>query len=412
MKIFEGRKDYQLAYKICEILQAKGFIAYIAGGAVRDFILERSPGDFDVATSATPEQVEALFPKTVGVGKVFGVILVVEEGLEIEVASFRKDGLYVDGRRPESVQYSSPAEDAERRDFTMNAIFYDPINKKIHDFVGGEADIKNKLLRAVGEAKARFQEDHLRILRALRQATELGFQIEKKTWQAICDLQYLAKQVSGERYFAEMSKLLMSEQVEKGLCLLADSGIEKNINLDPWSRKQSILADRWFRFFFSLHSSVLSLSGSHLSTVQTAQTQTTAQAIKHGFAAQLSQLKCSKELKHSLQKGFFWFENNFLELSVGALVEKNFDPDYQRGFIEFFMLPKTASETEIYKKVQGLLLKFNHLKPEAFLKAQDLPKLQGASLGKALKESYFAQLEGVVKTKQEALDWCQQRFAC
>ena len=163
------------ALAVAERLIAAGHRALFAGGCVRDRLLGRTPGDHDVATSATPEQVEALFPRALTVGARFGVVVVPVEGGNVEVATFRADGRYVDGRRPEGVVFSDPPTDASRRDFTVNGLFEDPVTGEVLDYVGGRADLAARLLRAIGDPEARFREDHLRLLRAVRFAVRLGF---------------------------------------------------------------------------------------------------------------------------------------------------------------------------------------------------------------------------------------------
>ena len=160
MDLYRQNKQFLLAEMICESLQAKGFEALLAGGCVRDFLLGRVPADFDVATKATPDQVEALFPKTIPVGKKFGVIVVIDtvSGAQVEVASFRKDGDYQDGRRPESIELTNAEEDSKRRDFTVNGLFYDLATKKVLDYVDGLEDLKLKRIRAIGNPTLRFKE--------------------------------------------------------------------------------------------------------------------------------------------------------------------------------------------------------------------------------------------------------------
>src|ERR1039457_3219469 len=168
-----------IAKKIAERLQSAGFAAFWVGGCVRDFLLGREPQDFDIATDARPEQVEKLFKKTIPVGKKVGVIIIVEEGHQFQVATFRAEADYQDGRRPEKIIFANAEADALRRDFTVNRLFYDPLTEKIHDWVGGEKDLCAKIIRTIGSPEERFGEDHLRMLRAVRFAARLGFEIEQ-----------------------------------------------------------------------------------------------------------------------------------------------------------------------------------------------------------------------------------------
>src|SRR5436853_7795770 len=157
-------------------LRESGHLAYLAGGCVRDIVRGETPKDFDIATDANPEAVQKLFPHTYAVGAHFGVILVVENGFQFEVATFRADDVYVDGRRPVSVHFSSPQEDAKRRDFTINGMFLDPVANEVIDFVGGRADLAASLVRAIGDPAQRFTEDRRRMLRAVRFATVLDYE--------------------------------------------------------------------------------------------------------------------------------------------------------------------------------------------------------------------------------------------
>ena len=173
------------ARKVAAHLREQGHIAYFAGGCVRDMVRGLTPKDFDIATDARPETVQKLFPRTYAVGAHFGVIIVLENGFQFEVATFRSDDAYIDGRHPSAVHFSSPEEDAKRRDFTINGMFYDPVADEVIDLVGGRADIAAKLVRAIGDPAKRFAEDRLRMLRAVRFATVLDYEIDKETWDAL-----------------------------------------------------------------------------------------------------------------------------------------------------------------------------------------------------------------------------------
>src|SRR5207247_7127092 len=180
MKILPMEKA---AREVAARLREEGHIAYFAGGCVRDIVRSETPKDFDIATDAKPELVQKLFPRTYAVGAHFGVIIVLENGFQFEVATFRSDEAYIDGRHPSAVHFSFPEEDAKRRDFTINGMFYDPVVEHVIDFVGGCADIEAKLVRAVGVPSQRFAEDRLRMLRAVRFATVLDYTIDKETCQ-------------------------------------------------------------------------------------------------------------------------------------------------------------------------------------------------------------------------------------
>lgn len=210
---------------IIRTLTDAGYIALLAGGCVRDSLLGKEPKDYDVATSATPDQVLQIFPKAQTVGAHFGVVIVKKGEHQIEIATFRSDGVYVDGRHPESVTFSSPEEDAQRRDFTVNGLFENPLNGEIIDYVGGQADLKAGILRAIGDPVKRFEEDQLRLMRAVRFATVLGYQIDPGTWSAVQQLCDRIHSVSIERLREEFTRTMLHKNRVRGFDLLVESGL-------------------------------------------------------------------------------------------------------------------------------------------------------------------------------------------
>jgi len=215
------------AREVAAALARAGHRALFAGGCVRDALLGRALKDVDIATSATPDQVEAIFPgQTVAVGKAFGVVLVLRGGFQFDVATFRADGAYADGRHPEGVTFAAAAEDAQRRDFTVNGLFCEPESGEVIDFVGGLADLDSRVIRAIGEPAVRFREDHLRMLRAVRFASVLGFEIEPATRAALAAHAADIRRVSAERVAAEFIRLLCeSPRPSVGLDLLRETGL-------------------------------------------------------------------------------------------------------------------------------------------------------------------------------------------
>ena len=201
-----------VAYHICLKLQNAGYEAYWAGGCVRDQYLGLPPKDYDIATSAHPDQVETLFSKTLAIGKSFGVIAVIENKIQTDVATFRADAPSSDGRHPDAVTFCAAAEDAKRRDFTINALFYDPVSKKLIDYVDGVADLEAGLIRAIGTPLERFQEDRLRLLRAVRFSHVLDFHIEPYTRHAIEQEASMINAVSIERIECELTRTLTESQ--------------------------------------------------------------------------------------------------------------------------------------------------------------------------------------------------------
>src|SRR3989440_5248033 len=225
----EASSMKEAARKIVERLRGEGHIAYFAGGCVRDIVRCVTPKDYDVATSATPETVQKLFPRTHAVGAHFGVIVVLENGFSFEVATFRSDDAYVDGRRPTAVHFSSPEKDAQRRDFTINGMFFDPEKNEVIDFVGGRADLKAKLVRAIGEPAERFAEDRLRMLRAVRFATVLDYKIDNRTWDALVANAASINEISAERIREELLKIFLSPNRVHGWDLLDQSGLLRTV---------------------------------------------------------------------------------------------------------------------------------------------------------------------------------------
>ena len=213
------------ALRIVETLRQAGFQALLAGGCVRDLTLGRVPKDWDVATDAGPEEVAALFEHTVPVGAQFGISVVMLDEGDYEVARFRRDGPYRNGRRPESIDPAAASVDAQRRDFTINGLFYDPASGEILDYVGGQQDLDAKVIRAIGDPSARFAEDHLRLLRAVRFAARFGFTIEPATWDALCSQAVRIADVSAERIRDELTLLLTEDGAVCGLRLLDQSGL-------------------------------------------------------------------------------------------------------------------------------------------------------------------------------------------
>src|SRR5216684_4471765 len=223
------------AREICARLRDHGHVAYFAGGCVRDMVRGLTPKDCDVATDAPPEVVQRIFKHTYAVGAKFGVVVVVENGTNFEVATFRSDDAYIDGRRPSAVHFASPEQDARRRDFTINGMFFDPAKDQVIDFVGGRADIEAKLVRAIGDPAQRFSEDRLRMLRAVRFATVLDYKIGKQTWDALIANSAAILEISAERIRDELVKIFLSPNRVRGWDLLDESGLMRTIlpELEP-----------------------------------------------------------------------------------------------------------------------------------------------------------------------------------
>jgi poly(A) polymerase len=237
--------EHAQAVLIVRTLRERGYQAFLVGGCVRDLLLGREPADYDVTTDATPDEVMQIFPRTWAVGVQFGVVLVpVENGAAppdntaadagaepshrvVEVATFRSDGLYTDGRHPDQVQFTKQAqEDVQRRDFTINGLLLDPLNNdQVVDYVGGREDLRNKIIRTIGDPQRRFQEDKLRLLRALRFAARFGYSIEPNTFAAIRDMAPQIHVVSRERVRDELTKMLTEGHARRAFELLSETGL-------------------------------------------------------------------------------------------------------------------------------------------------------------------------------------------
>jgi poly(A) polymerase len=219
-----------LANSICETLRRNGHQAFLVGGCVRDLLLSREPADYDVATDATPEQVIGLFPEHVAVGAQFGVVLIPRDELNVEVATFRSDIGYSDGRHPDRVIFSKTAqEDVQRRDFTINGLLMRHDTGEVLDYVNGQADLKAKVIRAIGDPDRRFTEDKLRMLRAVRFAARFGFEIERDTFQAIRGHVKELGQVSPERLRDELSKMLTEGAARRAFELLDETWLLQQV---------------------------------------------------------------------------------------------------------------------------------------------------------------------------------------
>ncbi|HEY8211332.1 MAG TPA: [cytidine(C)-cytidine(C)-adenosine (A)]-adding enzyme, partial [Myxococcaceae bacterium] len=204
--------------------------AFLVGGCVRDLVRERAPKDYDVATSALPAQVQALFKKVIPTGIQHGTVTVISRGMHVEVTTFRTEGAYLDGRRPETVEFRMDVrEDLSRRDFTINAMAYDPVRKELEDPFGGQQDLKDRVIRAVGDPLARFREDGLRCLRAARFASTLGFSLEAGTLAAIPESLDVFQKVAQERVREELTRLLLSDHPDAGVEILRDTGLLSRI---------------------------------------------------------------------------------------------------------------------------------------------------------------------------------------
>ncbi|NUN05664.1 MAG: CCA tRNA nucleotidyltransferase [Bdellovibrio sp.] len=386
-QLLESHPQWTAVQAIYHTLRANGYKAFLAGGCVRDALLGVPANDLDLATDATPDQLEGLFARTVNVGKAFGVIRVLEQDQDIEVATFRTDGKYKDGRRPEDVQFSSPAEDARRRDFTVNALFFDLEKKTVVDYVDGIQDLGKKILRTVGDAKKRFGEDHLRLLRAARFVAQLNFDLEHKTLQSLQDMAALVKTVSGERLRDEMIKMLKSAAVLRGLKVMQETGMLEvlfpfRLRNNSWNAElQGREAWQNLALFFRSAQEV---------------------ELKQGFQL----LKLSSKEQREIERAWILWQRPaaFFALSIGKKLSKMPEPGTA------WAVAILAQEHSLFlaeiKVLQQAWQAWNAQLPKPFLNGEDLQgKLTGKAIGACLAEAFELQLERQLNDREQSLEW-------
>ena len=389
-EILKKHPEWPAVSTIFHTLHQKGHLAYLAGGCVRDALLGILANDLDIATNATPEQIEKYFAKVVNVGKSFGVMRVLVDGQDIEVATFRLDGKYEDGRRPNGVQFSTPEEDAQRRDFTINALFYDLQNQKVLDFVGGLPDLDKKILKTVGEAERRFAEDHLRLLRGARFVAQLGFDLEETTFLAIQKYADLIKSVSGERVREEVSKLLGSKFANRGLAIMHQTGLTQALfpirTPDEFPEGRSQESWQNLALFFR-------------------------KLPQENFKKLFQQLRLSVKEQRAMDD--FWkvwhAPEAFFQKRLGESLQL-----YQSEGVQWALQnivldqPAFAAQAQDFIKTaeaEGAL-------PEAFLNGHDLQgKFTGRAMGRCLTEAYYMQLELKWTDKKQALTWLDEQVS-
>jgi poly(A) polymerase len=388
----------QAAVQIVKQLRDAGFQALLAGGCVRDMLLGRRPSDYDVATDAKPEEVTKLFRRTLKIGAKFGVVVVLLDNAQIEVATFRTESDYQDGRHPSKVSFATAEQDAGRRDFTINAMFYDPVEKKVIDYYGGQEDLKKKVIRTVGEPAERFSEDYLRMLRAIRFSTQLDFTIDAKTKSAVCDGAKNITKISGERIAAELEGILISPNRAKGVELLIETGLAGFIFQDCSCSGPAFVV----RLLEHLPRQIdfsLGLAGLFTSLE-------TPIALEKCEILKLSRNQ-NRHIEFLLDhRGRLLRELSLAELKL--LLSKPY-------FEDLFALQKAIQKAtnQSICPLAGLRrrikqLKGVELKPKPILSGHDLMALgavSGPALGQLANEMYIAQLEGKLQTPEQAKQW-------
>lgn len=388
-----GHKDFPAALSIVEKLNELGFQAVMAGGCVRDGLLGRQPKDIDVATSAKPDDVEQAFAHTLAVGKAFGTIVVVIENRSFEVTTFRRDGDYTDGRHPGQVEFSNMEEDAKRRDFTVNALFYDPLKQEIMDYVGGIRDLRSRVLQTVGVAEMRFSEDHLRMLRAVRFVAQLGFDLEAKTAAAMRLKAADVGKVSAERILGEIKRLLESGHLIQGLKVFKSTGLVDQV----WPEVSGLDLKKLEKFPLFLH-----WENAFAAMMLLVEAQDPV--------ARLKSWKASNETVRKVRMQIQGFNVLADEGSKRADRARVLGGEF---FAEVLLLAQgLVRGREGRQRVQNWVHEFLTLAgktgqlPQPLVNGQDLLSQgiePGGKMGLILKALYDAQLEGRVSTKAEAL---------
>jgi poly(A) polymerase len=412
----------QFARDVVVRLQAQGFTAYWAGGCVRDRLLGESPKDYDVATSATPDQVQALFGRrrTRFIGAAFGVVAVdgPRAAGTLEVATFRRDDAYSDGRHPDRVFFSHAEDDAQRRDFTINGMFFDPVADRVIDYVGGQQDLVRQVIRCIGDPHRRFEEDKLRMLRALRFATTLGFHIDPQTMAAIQMRADEIGQVSSERIAAEMRRILTHPRAVSGLELLRTSKLQRTVLPEYSDDCATPAAHRW-------HTMIAIVSrlapAPDFATALAAVLWPLSHTI--GERATVQPLMTRWRLTNQEAKDAEWLLQHVTVVQHAVRLPW---PQVQRTLVHPLVSRLLALSEAVILATQGpqanleglqycrerLAWPAERLNPAPLVNGHDLQRAgvpAGPELGRWLDEIRDAQLEGLLSTAEEAVAWVRKQ---
>ena len=428
-----------LARSIVAQLRAAGHQAYLVGGCVRDLLLGRTPKDFDVATDARPDRVSELFERSEQVGAHFGVVLVRENTSQVEVATFRSDASYSDGRRPDAVRFETdPRQDVMRRDFTINALLLDPDTNQVLDFTGGQEDLRRRVIRAIGDPEERFQEDHLRLIRAVRFAARLGFEIEPGTMAALRRLHGLIEKVSPERVREELGRILTEGGARRGFELLDETGLLGDILPEVAAMKGVAQppefhpeGDVWAHTLLLLeklrHPTVTLAAGALLHDVGKPPTFRVADRIRFDGHVEegvrlahdiLTRLRFSGEQIAQIEA---LIANHMRFKDAGQMRESTMKRFLRmENFAEHLELHRldclsSNGKLDTYKRVRARLAEMGEedLRPKPLLTGRDLIERgyqPGPAFGKMLAAVEDAQLEARVQNKEEALALVRAEF--
>ncbi len=422
---------YDTAVKILRRLRDAGFEAYFAGGCVRDLLLRRRPQDYDIVTDARPDNIKSIFEKTIPVGEQFGVMKVLLAGAEFEVATFRTDEAYSDGRRPKSVRFSKAHEDAQRRDFTINGMLYDPTVGKVIDYVEGQQDLAAQVVRAIGDPAARFAEDYLRMLRGVRFGATLGFRIERRTWDAIRANAVKTADISGERVRQELELMLLDPKRRAAIELLDESGLLKHILPEVSAMKgvrQGRLlhpeGDVWRHTLLSLDSMregdfpfAMAVLLHDVGKPATADASADRPFLNHERVGEDISRKIAGRLRLSKREGdtiAFLVRYHMVLKDVQQMrkstLKRTIGHELFPQLAELHRIDAVASDGDLsnYEFAMDTADRLSHeeVKPEPLVNGNDLKAMgiePGPQMGRILDRLYTAQLEEEIATRDEAL---------
>ncbi|NMC20714.1 MAG: CCA tRNA nucleotidyltransferase [Thermogutta sp.] len=411
----DPKKQREFAVEVVTRLREAGYTAYWAGGCVRDELLGRPPVDYDVATDASPDEVRDIFGRrrTHAVGAAFGVITVLgpRGAGQVEVATFRSDLSYSDGRRPDAVRFATPQEDALRRDFTINGLFYDPLSHEVIDYVHGLEDLRARIIRAIGDPRVRFAEDYLRMLRAVRFVAQLRFKLDEGTLAAIREMSERIQAVSRERIAAELEKLLTAEGRAEAVQLLHESGLLPHIlpamaslpaaNEPLWRRNLAVLG-RLRRP--NVSSALAALVGGAIAPDD-------ARRLAKGLrlsSAQGEELAWLLEHRQALDEASNRPWSQIQPILTSPWIDDLLDLAEARAEVEG--RPKTDLDWCREKR----LLPPEALNPPPLIRGDDLIRYDlpaGPVYRQILQDAWRNQLDGRLQTREEALAWLEERVA-
>ena len=436
---------YASAKSIVQTLRDNGHRAFLVGGCVRDALLDIEPSEYDITTSAEPADIQELFERNVPIGESFGVILVLIDGLQFEVATFRRESEYTDGRRPSKVKYSkSEIEDVIRRDFTINGLLYDPIEEILYDHVDGERDLKDSVIRSIGNASERFKEDRLRMIRAVRFAARFDFKIDKQSLNAIKKLSGTINEVSSERIREEILKIITQKNPGNGVNMLSTSkllehilpevsemiGIEQPPEFHPEGdvfTHTRIVLDKLYEITGGSYSPELAM-GALLHDIGKPPTFEKADRIRFNghdrVGAEMAKTICKRlrlskkqtERITSLIREHLKFKDA-LKMRESTL-KRFISMPYFNEHLTMHLADCLGSHgiTDVYEFLKDKIdnLKEEDIKPEPLINGNDLIELgfePGPLFSKILHEIEEQQLEGILKNKEEAIKHVKEKFS-